>query len=107
MGSLAEAFGCAYVMEGATLGGRHISAMMETSSIPHQARDFFRSYGAGVGDRWKEFIAALETFSKERPDSAPDIVAAACECFASLQRWMAGEVSATVTPNQLVQSDSR
>jgi heme oxygenase len=87
--SAAAAFGCAYVMEGATLGGRHIAAMMQGSAVPQNARRFFNSYGPEVSDRWKEFLAALERFVAGHDASA--VVEAAQEAFDSMEAWIDAE----------------
>jgi heme oxygenase len=86
--TLARGFGCAYVLEGATLGGRHITQMLSGTDIPDGARTFFRSYGAAVGERWKEFTSALEAFGEKGDET--EIVEAARETFASLQTWLGG-----------------
>lgn len=85
--SLARAFGVAYVLEGATLGGRHITAMLAKSGIPESARHFFASYGSAVGERWQQFMAALGAFA-ERSGEGEEIVAGARETFASLEAWL-------------------
>lgn len=87
LGNLARAFGCAYVLEGATLGGRHISAILRTSGIPANARSFFASYGEAVGERWREFVEALDSFAVQRGDSE-EIVAVARETFAGMETWL-------------------
>lgn len=85
--SLAAGFGCAYVLEGSTLGGRHISTLLNRSGIPPRAQSFFHSYGSEVGVKWKEFLAALENYSENNLN--PDItVQAAANTFTCLQRWM-------------------
>lgn len=86
---LPRCFGCLYVLEGATLGGRHISAMMRGSSVPPGARAFFGSYGADTGARWREFVSALETQAVTGTDHArSQIVESANETFACLHRWI-------------------
>lgn len=43
---IASALGCAYGMEGSTLGGRHISVLItKGSGVPEGAFRFFQSYG--------------------------------------------------------------
>lgn len=87
--NLARGFGCAYVLEGATLGGRQITAMLRDGPVPAGARTFFASYGPNVGERWREFTAALERFAAAaRPEMRSDIVAAAGETFSAMQRWI-------------------
>ncbi len=86
--SLGAGFGCAYVIEGATLGGRHISAMLKDSPVPTEARTFFSSYGARVGERWKEFLAALEEFASTQRSQKEGLLTAARDSFGSLQTWL-------------------
>ncbi|MDB6155233.1 MAG: hypothetical protein JWL90_3686 [Chthoniobacteraceae bacterium] len=87
METLACGFGCAYVMEGATLGGRHISGLLRESPVPKEARTFFGSYGPSVGERWKEFVAALEAFS-DRGGYGDQVVDAARQTFESMESWI-------------------
>ena len=86
--SLGQGFGFAYVMEGATLGGRHISGMLKDGPVPVEARHFFSSYGTSVGERWKEFIAALQEFASIEKSQRAEILAAARDSFSSLQKWL-------------------
>lgn len=86
--SLGSGFGCAYVIEGATLGGRHISALLKDSLIPEGARAFFSSYGAEVGQRWKEFLAAMQDFAAVQQHEQGSLLKAAQESFTSLQNWL-------------------
>ncbi len=83
--NLAEAFGCAYVLEGSTLGGRHIVSVLERSELPQDARHYFSSYGAEVGTRWREFCAMLSEF----PDTeAEAMTPLAVETFNHLGAWL-------------------
>jgi len=84
---LASAMGCAYVLEGSTLGGRHISKMLEDQDIPSSARSFFRSYGSDVGRMWKEFCEALEHFGNIAPDATKAATSARIT-FECLNRWL-------------------
>jgi heme oxygenase len=87
--SLSRGFGCAYVIEGSTLGGRHIAAMLQGSAIPEGARTFFRSYGPAVGEKWKEFITSLDAFAAADGDRA-EILKGANSAFASMDEWICG-----------------
>ena len=87
-GSPSQAFGCLYVLEGATLGGRHISAMMGRSNVPPTARRFFAGYGEQTGERWREFGAALERHAAGAGSArGGEIIQGARETFACLHRW--------------------
>ncbi len=84
----ARAWGCLYVLEGATLGGRHISAMMAQSTVPAEARRFFSGYGEHTGERWRDFTAALERYAAGVDHArGGNIVQGASETFACLHRW--------------------
>lgn len=83
--NLPQAFGCAYVLEGATLGGRHIMGVLEHSQIPAETRTFYRSYGENVGSRWKEFCQMIDALDPSRADEMAD---QASQTFALLARWL-------------------
>lgn len=88
----AAAFGCSYVLEGATLGGRVISRHMERElglNATHGAR-FFHGYGEQTGARWKEFRAALSAFA-DKPPLENQVVASAIATFTALRTWCAAE----------------
>ena len=85
------AAGCFYVIEGSTLGGRHISAMLADSESPGTARRFFQGYGDHTGTKWKQTCATLEEMA--RKGQADRIISGAAETFRSLQRWMAHQGS--------------
>ena len=81
-----RALGTMYVLEGSTLGGRHISAMLKTSDIPADAQRFFSSYGAEVGSMWRSFCAILNELTA--PDEQEVAVANALATFACMQAWL-------------------
>jgi heme oxygenase len=60
-----EALGCAYVLEGSTLGGQVITRHLqrELGVGPGSGGTFFASYGVAVGPMWREFIEVLDTYS--------------------------------------------
>jgi heme oxygenase len=91
--NIAAGFGCAYVLEGATLGGRQISAWLDKSEIPGDARRFFSSYGENVGQQWRAFCEALEQFGRSHPQH-DEILRAASETFGSLERWLSAKTEA-------------
>ena len=86
----AAAMGCAYVMEGSTLGGRHISGLLEKSgAIPVEARRFFQSYGEATREKWAEFLHALAVFEASADVVNQDrAVHAARETFRLLGVWL-------------------
>jgi heme oxygenase len=87
--TIEEALGCAYVLEGATLGGRQIQQVLAGSDIPDGARNFFTSYGPAVGERWKEFCAMLGSLPE---DGSGPVVATAQRTFDTLGTWLDGRV---------------
>jgi len=82
-----RAFGCAYVVEGATLGGRYIlDRVRRAGTAPEGARAFFGGYGAATGTMWRRFAGALEAFATRHDPDA--IVRGARETFAALGAWL-------------------
>lgn len=95
----ARVIGCLYVLEGATLGGRHISAMMARSSVTAEARRFFGGYGERTGERWREFIAVLERYAAGSGNAENgEIIGGAQETFACLHRWCVRQCSTDDLP---------
>ena len=87
----AAAFGCAYVLEGATLGGRSLMPAVEARlglSASHGAA-FLCSYGAAVGDMWRSFGAALDRHCEGAQQQAR-AAAAAVDTFVALESWLCG-----------------
>jgi heme oxygenase (biliverdin-IX-beta and delta-forming) len=88
----AEAFGCAYVLEGATLGGRTLLPMAESrlGVTAQRGASFLASYGAAVDAMWRAFGEALEAhcIASERRERA---AAAAVATFGSLELWLCPE----------------
>jgi heme oxygenase (biliverdin-IX-beta and delta-forming) len=88
----AAAFGCTYVMEGATLGGRVLLPWVEKSlglTASHGAA-FLGSYRDKTSDMWRDFSAAVEHFcdSRQRRDAA---ARAAVTTFNQLTAWLCEE----------------
>ncbi|MCA2960434.1 MAG: biliverdin-producing heme oxygenase [Silvanigrellales bacterium] len=94
IGSLDEAFGLLYVLEGSTLGGSVIAARVQASLglKPDQGVTFFCGRGSWTGEAWKGFLQALATYHAEAPsveareERERAIVAKACETFEALTR---------------------
>jgi heme oxygenase (biliverdin-IX-beta and delta-forming) len=87
--SPAAAFGCAYVWEGATLGGRVLLPVVEERlglTATHGAA-FLASYGDDVTAMWLKFSAALNTFCG-LPDRQIVAVEAAVTTFEQLANWL-------------------
>lgn len=91
---LAAAFGALYVVEGATLGGAIVGpSIRATLAGADDAFAFYGCYGAQIGPRWREFIAALALEACE-PDARDEIVAAARLTFATFLAHFARESGA-------------
>ena len=88
----AEAFGCLYVLEGATLGGAIIHRRLHARFGDWlDGRDnYYRCYGPDRGRMWADFKHAADHFGQDSDKAARDrAVAAAQACFRQLQAWMA------------------
>jgi heme oxygenase len=91
LASVADYFGCMYVLEGASLGGvlisRHIRATLNVT--PEAGGKFFYGYGEQTGAMWHDFRSAISAFSIESADHDA-VVASARATFETLQRWCEG-----------------
>ena len=65
-----EALGFAYVLEGATLGGRVIRKQLARRGVPAAETRFFDGYGDDTGRRWSTFCAVLERDCAPAPEKA-------------------------------------
>jgi len=87
----ASAFGCLYVLEGATLGGRTLLPLVE-ERLGLSARygaAFLASYGADVAAMWQRFGAALNAWCCT-PERQACAAATAVATFDALQNWLCG-----------------
>lgn len=82
----AKAFGAAYVMEGATLGGQVIGRSLRDrlGITPENGGAFFFSYGPLVGPKWKEFGEAITAFAENNP-GGEEMIETAKETFDSFK----------------------
>lgn len=89
---IAEALGCLYVLEGATLGGQIVKRMVASrlGLAPGRGCSFFGSYGEDVGLMWKDFRAILGQYAAQHPGAEKRVVAAAADTFNELNAWVAG-----------------
>ena len=74
----AQAYGALYVVEGSTLGGRLIRKAIADRGCDMIGLDFLDPYGAATGERWRTFLALLETGAK---DQAAEAVRGAIAAF--------------------------
>ncbi len=86
--SMADGFGCMYVLEGSTLGARAISRQLNASLgiAPGSGGRFFHAHGDRTGEMWRAFGAALTRFAAS---SGADgrTVSAAHATFGALRSW--------------------
>jgi len=87
--SEAQAFGCLYVLEGATLGGQIISKYVADKLGYERERGatFFKSYGAEVRAMWCGFGQALREYATAH-DADDEVVAAAVDTFDKFDQWL-------------------
>jgi len=87
--SEAQAFGCLYVLEGATLGGQIISKYVADKLGYERERGaaFFKSYGAEVRAMWCGFVQALREYATAH-DADDEVVAAAVDTFDKFEQWL-------------------
>ncbi|MFO1128999.1 MAG: biliverdin-producing heme oxygenase [Rhodospirillales bacterium] len=60
LGGVDEALGFAYVLEGATLGGRVIRKRVAAAGASLVGLSFFDVYGPATADQWKRFCVVVE-----------------------------------------------
>jgi heme oxygenase len=84
----AAVLGCAYVLEGATLGGqilsRHVAGCLGLST--ETGGRFFHGYGERTGAMWKAFTSTVRGFVA-RHGQEDAIVDGAVDTFRSLRAW--------------------
>jgi heme oxygenase len=93
-GDTAAAFGCVYVFEGATLGGRTLLPLVQSRLGCDAGRGaaFLASYGDAVGEMWQRFGTALDAFCFDGARRA-SAERAATATFAALEGWLCGQAS--------------
>jgi heme oxygenase len=82
-GSVAEAVGAMYVMEGSTLGGRVILKNVQARLGDMTSGNlYFQGYGADTGKKWKLFLDELWAYASKNDQEA--IYKGACKTFSDL-----------------------
>jgi heme oxygenase len=86
--SPARVLGSMYVLEGATLGGQHISRHVEATLGLSGGRgdSFFRSYGPRTGQMWQAFRRTVSALAPAL--DADTMVEAACQTFDRFHNWL-------------------
>ena len=91
--TLAECFGCLYVLEGSTLGGqfiiRHVQQVLGVT-VETGGR-FFQGYGDKTGEMWHDFRSVITRVVVSSTDQDAAIFAAK-DTFQKLHRWIAAGV---------------
>jgi heme oxygenase len=83
-----SAFGCLYVIEGATLGGQTLAPMVQKKlGMTDRGVRFLSSYGEEVMPMWRTFLSSLEACCA-LPETQASSERAAVETFAVLERWL-------------------
>lgn len=85
-----EAFGCLYVMEGSTLGGRMIYKSIEKQlQISNKnGASFFYGYGTETSEKWKSFQSGFSSFIEENPEEVHSTIRSAVDTFEKLKIWL-------------------
>lgn len=89
IGSMLQAFGALYVIEGSTLGGQVISKIISKQLALDDVAgiSFFKSYGEQTMAMWEKFKAVLEHHAASQ-EAADEITEAANETFGKFRLWM-------------------
>jgi heme oxygenase len=85
-----QALGALYVLEGSTLGSTVILKFL-SSSLGAQiagADHFFRSRGKETYPHWNHFSQTLDSYGKNHPDSAQQVILGARTTFRAIGDWM-------------------
>ena len=89
----ADAWGAAYVVEGSTLGGAVIAAMVrrDLGYEPERGCAYFAGYGRGSAAMWASFRQRLDSISAPGTDDA--VIASALATFERLRTWLNGDAA--------------
>jgi heme oxygenase len=80
----AEAMGCAYVVEGSSLGGLVVAKIVERELGLQAATTFLRGHGPRTKDLWRSFLSELDAWgANARPEERARAVQAATTTFAT------------------------
>lgn len=90
VGSLPEALGWMYVLEGSTLGGKTIRRALSARGEDMTGLRFLEPYGAQVGDFWRAFLTILESHV-HGPQDVARMAAGARAAFRHAERRLCGD----------------
>lgn len=99
LGSLDEAWGCLYVLEGSTLGGQVLQRQLapRLGLSPHHGLRYFAGHGARTAERWKELGASLERYAAAGCDRDA-VVRGARQTFETQMAWLAARAPRPPSP---------
>lgn len=92
IGSLGQALGWLYVLEGSTLGGKTIHRALETRRLDARGLSFLNPYGEAAGERWRAFVAELDRLHRNGATDGDEVVAGGVEGFEHAHRVLCGRV---------------
>ncbi|HTU62077.1 MAG TPA: biliverdin-producing heme oxygenase [Polyangiales bacterium] len=80
----AEAMGCAYVIEGSSLGGLVVAKIVERQLGAEAATTYLRGHGARTRDLWRSFLSELDAWgANARPEERERAIQGATTTFAT------------------------
>jgi heme oxygenase len=82
IGTVAEALGAFYVIEGSSLGGKTILKALRSQGAPTDELDFLDPYGSESGARWRSFLNVLERETGHGQSTTDACVSGAIKGFA-------------------------
>lgn len=85
-----EALGLYYVVEGSTLGGRHILRQLRALGIVDATLSFLDPYGSAAGSMWRSLIAVLEREGSHGPAQLERMCCGAVRGFDFAERIFCG-----------------
>ena len=90
IGTLPQALGALYVLEGSTLGGRGITKMLlknERAGLQPEHLQFFAGYGERTGLMWTHFVNVLNSFCFSEAEME-QMVQSANDTFYFFKTWL-------------------
>jgi heme oxygenase len=100
--TLAQAFGCLYVFESATLGwGIVLKHLSRTLGVTRDDGGlFFNSYGDRIVAMWHDFAQQISAYAS-RPDLEEAVIRAAVNTLVHMDQWMASGPAAVAPAEQV------
>ena len=93
-GSLANAIGALYVMEGSTLGGMVIYKHLhdKLGEVVENSASYFTVYGAATGGKWRSFIEKMIAIA-DSATTQQQVIDGAVNTFSLMNEWMHDRVA--------------